>query len=84
MIKELFNLEVSPCCLQKTLRTFTGHRSSGVEQQFRKLQVSGSIPLGGSSQLNISGKQALLKKDPHPISNFNNELIKFQFKRILK
>ena len=50
MIKELFNLEVSPCCLQKTLRTFTGHRSSGVEQQFRKLQVSGSIPLGGSSQ----------------------------------
>ncbi len=39
MIKELFNLEVSPCCLQKTLRTFTGHRSSGVEQQFRKLQV---------------------------------------------
>ena len=51
MIKELFNLEVSPCCLQKTLRTFTGHRSSGVEQQFRKLQVSGSIPLGGSRQL---------------------------------
>ena len=50
MIKELFNLEVSPCCLQKTLRTFTGHRSSGVEQQFRKLQVSGSIPLGGSRQ----------------------------------
>ena len=26
-----------------------GHRSSGVEQQFRKLQVSGSIPLGGSN-----------------------------------
>ena len=69
MIKELFNLEVSPCCLQKTLRTFTGHRSSGVEQQFRKLQVSGSIPLGGSRQLNISGKQDLLKKDPYPKSN---------------
>ena len=69
MIKELFNLEVSPCCLQKTLRTFTGHLSSGVEQQFRKLQVSGSIPLGGSSQLNISGKQDLLQKDPHPKSN---------------
>ena len=69
MIKELFNLEVSPCCLQKTLRTFTGHRSSGVEQQFRKLQVSGSIPLGGSSQLIISGKQDLLQKDPHPKSN---------------
>ena len=69
MIKELFNLEVSPCCLKKTLRTFTGHRSSGVEQQFRKLQVSGSIPLGGSSQLNISGKQDLLQKDPHPKSN---------------
>ena len=69
MIKELFNLEVSPCCLQKTLRTFTGHRSSGVEQQFRKLQVSGSIPLGGSSQLIISGKQELLQKDPHPKSN---------------
>ena len=63
MIKELFNLEVSPCCLQKTLSTFTGHRSSGVEQQFRKLQVSGSIPLGGSSQLNISEKQDLLQKD---------------------
>ena len=84
MIKELFNLEVSPCCLQKTLRTFTGHRSSGVGQQFRKLQDSGSIPLGGSSQLNISGKQDLLQKDPHPKSNFNNELIKFQFKRILE
>ena len=69
MIKELFNLEVSPCCLQKTLITFTGYRSSGAEQQFRKLQVSGSIPLGGSSQLNISGKQDLLKKDPHPKSN---------------
>ena len=69
MIKELFNLEVSPCCLQKTLRTFTGHHSSGVEQQFRKLQVSGSIPLGGSRQLNISGKKDLLKKDPHPKSN---------------
>ena len=69
MIKELFNLEVSPCCLQKTLRTFTGHRSSGVEQQFRKLQVSGSIPLGGSSQLNISGKQNLMQKDQHPKSN---------------
>ena len=69
MIKELFNLEVSPGCLQKTLRTFTGHRSSGVEQQFRKLQVSGSIPLGGSRQLNISGKQDLLQKDPHPKSN---------------
>ena len=67
MIKELFNLEVSPCCLQKTLRTFTGHRSSGVEQQFRKLQVSGSIPLGGSSQLNISEKKDLLQKDLHPI-----------------
>ena len=66
MIKELFNLEVSPCCLQKTLRTFTGHRSSGVEQQFRKLQVSGSIPLGGSRQLNISGKKDLLQKDPPP------------------
>ena len=50
MIKEYIKLEVFPCCLQKTLRTFTGHRSSGVEQQFRKLQVSGSIPLGGSSQ----------------------------------
>ena len=69
MIKELFNLEVSPCCLQKTLRTFTGHRSSGVEQQFRKLQVSGSIPLGGSRQLNIFGKKDLLQKDPHPKSN---------------
>ena len=57
MIKELFNLEVSPCCLKKTLRTFTGHCSSGVEQQFRKLQVSGSIPLGGSSQLIFSGKR---------------------------
>ena len=67
MIKELFNLEVSPCCLQKTLRTFTGHRSSGVEQQFRKLQVSGSIPLGGSSQLNISEKKDLLQKDLHPL-----------------
>ena len=84
MIKEFFKLENSPCCLQETLRTFTGHRSSGVEQQFRKLQVSGSIPLGGSSQLIISGKEELLKKDPHPKSNFNNELIKFQFKRILK
>ena len=74
MIKELFNLEVSPCCLQKTLRTFTGHRSSGVEQQFRKLQVSGSIPLGGSSQLNISEKQDLLQKDPHPKSNSKTNL----------
>ena len=74
MIKELFNLEVSPCCLQKTLRTFTDHRSSGVEQQFRKLQVSGSIPLGGSSQLNISGKKDLLKKDPHPKSNSKTNL----------
>ncbi len=74
MIKELFNLEVSPCCLQKTLRTFTGHRSSGVEQQFRKLQVSGSIPLGGSRQLNISGKQDLLQKDPHPKSNSKTNL----------
>ena len=74
MIKELFNLEVSPCCLQKTLRTFTGHRSSGVEQQFRKLQVSGSIPLSGSSQLNISGKQDLLHKDPHPKSNSKTNL----------
>ena len=74
MIKELFNLEVSPCCLQKTLRTFTSHRSSGVEQQFRKLQVSGSIPLGGSSQLNISGKQYLLQKDPHPKSNSKTNL----------
>ena len=60
MIKELFNLEVFPCCLQKTLRTFTGRRSSGVEQQFRKLQVSGSIPLGGSSQLIISEKHDIL------------------------
>ena len=74
MIKELFNLEVSPCCLQKTLRTFTGHRSSEVEQQFRKLQVSGSIPLGGSRQLNISGKQDLLQKDPHPKSNSKTNL----------
>ena len=74
MIKELFNLEVSPCCLQKTLRTYTGHRSSGVEQQFRKLQVSGSIPLGGSSQLNISGKQDILQKDPHPKSNSKTNL----------
>ena len=74
MIKELFNLEVSPCCLQKTLRTFTGHRSSGVEQQFRKLQVSGSIPLSGSSQYIISGKQDLLKKDPHPKSNSKTNL----------
>ena len=69
MNKEFIKFEVSPCCLQKTLRTFTGHRSSGVEQQFRKLQVSGSIPLGGSRQLNISGKQDLLKKDPYPKSN---------------
>ena len=84
MIKELFNLEVSPCCLQKTLRTFTGHRSSGVEQQFRKLQVSGSIPLGGSSQLIISGKQDILQKNLHPLILFKNELVKFQFKRILK
>ena len=67
MIKEFFNLEVSPCCLQKTLRTFTGDRSSGVEQQFRKLQVSGSIPLGGSSQLIISGKQDILQKNLHPL-----------------
>ena len=74
MIKELFNLEVSPCCLQKTLITFTGHRSSGVEQQFRKLQVSGSIPLGGSRQLNISGKKDLLQKDPHPKSNSKTNL----------
>ena len=74
MIKELFNLEVSPCCLQKTLITFTGHRSSGVEQQFRKLQVSGSIPLGGSSQLNISEKKDLLKKDPHHKSNSKTNL----------
>lgn len=74
MIKEYIKLEVSPCCLQKTLRTFTGHRSSGVEQQFRKLQVSGSIPLGGSSQLNISGKQDLLQKDPHPKSNSKTNL----------
>ena len=50
MIKELFNLELSPGCLQERLSFCTGHRSSGVEQQFRKLQVSGSIPLGGSSQ----------------------------------
>ena len=69
MIKKDIKLEVFPCCLQKTLRTFTGHRSSGVEQQFRKLQVSGSIPLGGSSQLNISGKKDLLQKDPQPKSN---------------
>ena len=69
MIKELFNLEVSPCCLQKTLRTFTGHGSSGVDQQFRELEVSGSIPLGGSSQLNISEKQDQLQKDPHLKSN---------------
>ena len=74
MIKELFNLEVSPCCLQKTLRTFTGHRSSGVEQQFRKLMVSGSIPLGGSRQLNISGKKDLLQKDRHPKSNSKTNL----------
>ena len=74
MIKDYIKLEVSPCCLQKTLRTFTGHRSSGVEQQFRKLQVSGSIPLGGSSQLNISGKQDLLQKDPHPKSNSKTNL----------
>ena len=67
MIKEYIKLEVSPCCLQKTLRTFTGHRSSGVEQQFRKLQVSGSIPLGGSSQLIISGKQDILQKNLHPL-----------------
>ena len=77
MIKHYIKLEVFPCCLQKTLRTFSDYRSSGVEQQFRKLQVSGSIPLGGSSQLIISGKQDLLQKDPHPKSNFNNELIKF-------
>ena len=62
MIKELFNLEVSPCCLQKTLRTFTGHRSSGVEQQFRKLQVSGSIPLGGSRQLLFLEKGSIEKR----------------------
>ena len=74
MIKDYIKLEVSPCCLQKTLRTFTGHRSSGVEQQFRKLQVSGSIPLGGSSQLIISGKQDLLQKDPHPKSNSKTNL----------
>ena len=74
MIKEYIKLEVFPCCLQKTLRTFTGHRSSGVEQQFRKLQVSGSIPLGGSSQLIISGKEELLKKDPHPKSNSKTNL----------
>ena len=74
MIKELFNLEVSPCCLQKTLITFTGLRSSGVEQQFRKLQVSGSIPLGGPRQLNISGKKDLLQKDPHPKSNSKTNL----------
>ena len=67
MIKELFNLEVSPCCLQKTLRTFTGHRSLGVEQQFRILQVSGSFQLGGSSKLIISGKQDILQKDLHPL-----------------
>ncbi len=66
MIKDYIKSEVSPCCLQKKLRTFTGHRSSGVEQQFRKLQVSGSIPLGGSRQLNISGKQDLLQKDQPP------------------
>ena len=74
MIKDYIKLEVFPCCLQKTLRTFTGHRSSGVEQQFRKLQVSVSIPLGGSSQLNISGKQDLLQKDPHPKSNSKTNL----------
>ena len=67
MIKEYIKLEVSPCRLQESLRTFTGHRSSGVEQQFRKLQVSGSIPLGGSSQLIISGKKDLLKKDLDPL-----------------
>ena len=74
MIKEYIKLEVSPCCLQKTLRTFTGHRSSGVEQQFRKLQVSGSIPLGGSRHLNISEKKDLLQKDPHPKSNSKTNL----------
>ena len=74
MIKEYIKLEVSPCCLQESLRTFTGHSSLGVEQQFRKLQVSGSIPLGGSSQLNISGKKDLLKKDPHPKSNSKTNL----------
>ncbi len=66
MTKEFFKLEVSPCCLQESLSTLTGHRSSGVEQHFRKLQVSGSIPLGGSSQLIISGKQDLLQKDQPP------------------
>ena len=74
MIKEYIKLEVSPCCLQKTLRTFKGQRSSGIEQQFRKLQVSGSIPLGGSRQLNISGKKDLLQKDPHPKSNSKTNL----------
>ena len=67
MIKEYIKLEVFPCCLQKTLRTFTGHYSSGVEQQFRKLQVSGSIPLGGSSQLINSGKKDILQKNLHPL-----------------
>ena len=84
MIKELFNLEVSHCYFQKTLIIFTGHRSPSVEQQFRKLQVSGSIPLGGSRQKIISGKKDLLQKDLHPLIQFNNELVKFQFKRILK
>ena len=67
MIKEYIKLEVSPFCLKESLRTFTGHRSSGVEQQFRKLQVSGSIPLGGSSQLIISGKHDILQKNLPPL-----------------
>ena len=67
MIKEYIKLVVSPCCLQKTLGNFSGQRSSGVEQLFRNLLVSGSIPLGGSSQLNISEKKDLLQKDLHPL-----------------
>ena len=74
MIKDYIKLEVSHGCLKESLTLFTGHRSSGVEQQFRKLQVSGSIPLGGSSQLIISGKQDLLQKDPHPKSNSKTNL----------
>ena len=57
MIKEYIKLEVSHGCLKESLTLCTSHRSSGVEQQFRKLQVSGSIPLGGSRQLNIFGKR---------------------------
>ena len=74
MIKDYIKLEVSHGCFKERLTICTSHRSSGVEQQFRKLQVSGSIPLGGSSQLNISGKKDLLQKDPHPKSNSKTNL----------